>query len=148
MYEWGQLKHSTIMRIFGIVLVDQISMVTEYFQLGPLNVYLKEKRDSITQTDLLEASANLASALWHLVMKFVLRNETRRRLIFVVLIFRMKKRWYMVKYVVGNCMFTSTIADVLLSSWLIPVCTALMIRLSKFLGFDKYIHNMFTYIFS
>lgn len=39
----------------------------EYFPLGPLDQYLREKSGIIKTVDLIEASSNLASALWHLV---------------------------------------------------------------------------------
>lgn len=47
--------------------MGQISMVMDYARLGPLDEYLRENKATVEITDLVEASANLASALWHLV---------------------------------------------------------------------------------
>lgn len=49
--------------------MGQISMVLDYGRLGPLDEYLRANNATVEIVDLVEASANLASALWHLVQK-------------------------------------------------------------------------------
>lgn len=70
--QWAYLKNSAIVRLFGITLAGQISMVMDFAELGPLDRYLRTNVDTIETVDLVEASANLASALWHLVRRIVL----------------------------------------------------------------------------
>lgn len=55
------------MRLYGIAFTNSISLVMEYFPLGPLDQYLRNNKGIIKVVDLIEASSNLASALWHLV---------------------------------------------------------------------------------
>lgn len=64
---WADLQSNTVIRMFGITLTGQISIVTEYVRHGPLNQYLQKHKGTVKQVDLIEAAANLASALWHLV---------------------------------------------------------------------------------
>lgn len=55
--------------------MGQISMVMEYGRLGPLDEYLRANKATVEITDLVEASANLASALWHLVINSLKKKE-------------------------------------------------------------------------
>lgn len=54
------------MHIFGIVLDANLSMIMEYFPLGPLDQYLQVS--NLAVIDLVEAATNLANALFHLVL--------------------------------------------------------------------------------
>lgn len=74
--QWVYLQSTAIVRLFGITLMGQISMVMDYARLGPLDEYLRANRSTVDIVDLVEASANLASALWHLV-KIILRISFR-----------------------------------------------------------------------
>jgi len=42
-------------------------MVTEFLKLGPLDQYLKRNKAIMKPEDLVEASTDLATALWHMV---------------------------------------------------------------------------------
>jgi Janus kinase 2/BCL2-associated athanogene 2 len=64
---WATLQSNAIVKLYGVTLSSQLSMVTEYLSLGPLDMYLKEHKLSLKQVDLVEAGAFLAKALWHLV---------------------------------------------------------------------------------
>lgn len=52
-------------------------MILEYVKLGPLDQYLRTNKKKIKEVDLIEASSNLASALWHLVSYFLFK-QTRQ----------------------------------------------------------------------
>lgn len=65
--QYAHLHSTAIVRFFGITLSSNVSLVMEYFRLGPLNIYLREHRKKIKTVDLIEAASNVASALWHLV---------------------------------------------------------------------------------
>lgn len=58
-------------------------MVMEYARYGPLNEYLQENKEVIEETDLVEASANLASALWHLSENGIVHGNIRCRKLLV-----------------------------------------------------------------
>lgn len=55
----------------------------EYFSLGSLDEYLRNNKKIVKVVDLMEASSNLASALWHLVSKANIKWMNRDR--FVIL---------------------------------------------------------------
>lgn len=57
-----------ILGMYGIVLANPLSMVTEYLPLGPLHRYLRNHRDSLQEVDLVEAATYLGKALWYLVL--------------------------------------------------------------------------------
>ncbi|XP_023312772.1 uncharacterized protein LOC111692874, partial [Anoplophora glabripennis] len=64
--QWAFLQSSAIVRLYGIAFTSSISMVLEYFRLGPLDQYLQANRGIMKTVDLIEAASNLAAALWHL----------------------------------------------------------------------------------
>lgn len=64
---WTYLQSKDIVRIYGITLTPNVSLVTEYFRHGPLDIYLKKNKNVLKTEDLIEASSHLASALWYLV---------------------------------------------------------------------------------
>lgn len=106
---WAYLKNSAIVRLFGITLAGQISMVMDYGELGPLDQYLRTHKSIVRIEDLVEASANLASALWHLVrliVCFCLLNHCVFR--------RLNMELYTEKSAVENCWFLSTVKIILL----------------------------------
>lgn len=53
--------------MYGIILSNQLSIISEYLKLGSLDKYLQAYKSELKTVDLVEASTNLASALWHLV---------------------------------------------------------------------------------
>lgn len=55
----------TLVHIFGIVLDANLSVIMEYFPLGPLDQYLQVS--DLPVIDLVEAATNLAKALFYLV---------------------------------------------------------------------------------
>ena len=65
--QWVFLQSSAIVKLFGVTLSSQLSMVSEYIKMGPLDQYLRTNRSSMKLVDLIGAAANLSSALWHLV---------------------------------------------------------------------------------
>lgn len=81
--QWAFLQSSAIVRLYGITLSNNISFVLEYFRLGPLDNYLREKHSIIKEVDLIEASANLASALWHLKENGIVHGNIRCRKLMV-----------------------------------------------------------------
>lgn len=65
--QWTFLKSNTIVKLYGVTLSSQFSMIMEYVKLGPLDEYLRKNKGSMKPVELIEACSNLASALWHLV---------------------------------------------------------------------------------
>lgn len=51
-----------------VISSKDVFLVMEYFKLGPLDQYLRDKKNDMKMLDLIEAAANLASALWYLVI--------------------------------------------------------------------------------
>jgi hypothetical protein len=65
--KWSLLNSSSIIRLLGVMIKNPVCLVMEDIPLGQLDVYLRENHSTIKVIDLVEACANLASALWHLV---------------------------------------------------------------------------------
>lgn len=65
--QYAFIQSSAIVRLFGITLTGNVSLVIEYFRLGPLDCYLRANKGILKQVDLIEAASNVATALWHLV---------------------------------------------------------------------------------
>lgn len=74
---WALLHSSCTVRLLGIVINNPVSLVMEDVPLGPLDIYLKENRQVIKAIDLVEACANLASALWHLEENGMIHGHIR-----------------------------------------------------------------------
>ena len=55
----------TIVHHYGIILDSNLSLISEYLPLGPLDRYLIE--NDLQLIDLVEAATNLANALFYLV---------------------------------------------------------------------------------
>ena len=49
-------------------------MLLELVKLGPLDAYLRNNSQNVKSIDLVEAAACLATAVWHLVIKFFIIN--------------------------------------------------------------------------
>ncbi|CAG9764694.1 unnamed protein product [Ceutorhynchus assimilis] len=82
--QWAFLKSSSIVRLFGIAFsVNDISLVMEYFKLGPLDQYLRNNKGIIKTVDLIEVTCNLASALWHLKENDIVHGKIRCRKLMV-----------------------------------------------------------------
>lgn len=68
MNQWSFLRSSAVTRFFDFSFAgNDVFVVMEHFTLGPLDHYLRTSRGIVKPVDLIEATANLASALWHLV---------------------------------------------------------------------------------
>ncbi|XP_050296167.1 tyrosine-protein kinase hopscotch-like isoform X2 [Anthonomus grandis grandis] len=61
--QWAFLRSPDLVRLFGIAL-KPMAMAMEYFNLGPLDQYLRDNRGIMKPEDLLEAAGCLAKALW------------------------------------------------------------------------------------
>ncbi|CAG9813018.1 unnamed protein product [Phaedon cochleariae] len=81
--QWAFLHSSAIVRLYGIAFTSNISLVMEYFRLGPLDQYLRKNQGILKQVDLIEASSNLASALWHLTENNMVHGKIRCRKLMV-----------------------------------------------------------------
>ncbi|XP_044747142.1 tyrosine-protein kinase hopscotch [Coccinella septempunctata] len=80
---WTFLQSKSIVKIYGITLSPNVSMVMEYFRLGPLNTYLRKNRNMLKTEDLIEAASNLASALWYLSERRIVHGNIRCRKLMV-----------------------------------------------------------------
>lgn len=65
--QWSLLRSNVIVKFHGITLRNLFSLVIEYVSLGQLDEYLRNNKKNIKSVDLMQASADLASALWYLV---------------------------------------------------------------------------------
>ncbi|KAG5896414.1 hypothetical protein JTB14_022497 [Gonioctena quinquepunctata] len=83
--QWAFLQSSAVVRLFGIAFssTSNISMVLEYFRLGPLDSYLRKNRGILKTVDLIEVTCNLASALWHLTENDIVHGNIRCRKLMV-----------------------------------------------------------------
>ncbi|XP_045460768.1 tyrosine-protein kinase hopscotch isoform X2 [Harmonia axyridis] len=80
---WAFLQSKSIVKLYGITLTPNVSMVMEYFRLGPLNTYLKKHKNILKTVDLIEAGSSLASALWYLSEKRIVHGNIRCRKLMV-----------------------------------------------------------------
>lgn len=74
---WAFLHSSCVVRVLGVVISNPVSLVIEDVPFGPLDIYLKENRQVMKPIDLVEACANLASALWYLEEKRIVHGNIR-----------------------------------------------------------------------
>ncbi|KAL1488030.1 hypothetical protein ABEB36_015403 [Hypothenemus hampei] len=82
--QWASVKSSVIVRFFGLTFFNnEVSMVMEYFKLGPLDQYLRNNKEIIKTVDLLEAASNLGLALWHLRENDIVHGMIRCRKLMV-----------------------------------------------------------------
>lgn len=67
------MSSSAIVRLFGLCVDTPTALVSEYFQLGPLDVFLQTNKDKISFSNLVEAATYIATALWDMVIYLYLR---------------------------------------------------------------------------
>lgn len=67
---WATLRSSAVVRLLGVTLGRNVSMVTEFYSLGPLDIYLQKHKNDLEEVDLVEAATYIASALWHMVILY------------------------------------------------------------------------------
>ena len=76
----------SLVNVFGFCLPSSIEppiLVTEYFEYGPLDVYLNTNKSRLANVDLMEAAACLARALHYLSDNNMVHGEIRARNVFV-----------------------------------------------------------------
>lgn len=81
--KWSLLHTSSVTRLLGVTLSNNVSMVTEFFSKGPLDVYLQQYKSKIEEVDLVEAATYIASALWHMEGEGIVHGYIRCRKILV-----------------------------------------------------------------
>ncbi|KAF5272860.1 hypothetical protein FQR65_LT00456 [Abscondita terminalis] len=80
---WGFLQCGSIVRLYGITMNSPVAMVLEQLPLGPLDSYLRDNKFVVKVVDLIEASSNLASALWYLEENGLVHGNIRCRKLIV-----------------------------------------------------------------
>lgn len=70
-------RTETLVHVYGIVLDVNLRVIMEYFPLGPLDQYLRER--DLPIIDLVEAATNLAKALFYLEEKGFVHGKVRCR---------------------------------------------------------------------
>ncbi|XP_034935206.1 tyrosine-protein kinase hopscotch [Chelonus insularis] len=81
--KWGQLRSGALVRLYGITVAPAIGMLMELVKYGPLDVYLQNNSQTIKTVDMVEASACLATAVWHLEENGVVHGNIRCRKLLV-----------------------------------------------------------------
>lgn len=77
---------ATLRKVYGTSLAtpnNPLTLIMEYFSLGPLDVYLRENGNCVQPVDLVEAATSLARALWYLEEQGLLHGKIRCRKLFV-----------------------------------------------------------------
>lgn len=62
------MSSSAVVRLFGLCVDIPTALVSEYFELGPLDAYLRTNKDKISFSNLVEAATFIATALWDMVI--------------------------------------------------------------------------------
>ncbi|CAB3370613.1 Hypothetical predicted protein [Cloeon dipterum] len=75
--QWAFLQSNAVVKFYGITLCNPFSMVTEYLKSGPLDKYLQTHKGIIAPEDLVEASAALSTALWHMEEEGIVHGNIR-----------------------------------------------------------------------
>ncbi|XP_033329190.1 tyrosine-protein kinase hopscotch isoform X1 [Megalopta genalis] len=76
--KWCQLRSSALVRSYGLTVTPSIGMILELVQQGPLDEYLRSSSSQTIKTvDMVEATACLATALWHLEENGVVHGNIR-----------------------------------------------------------------------
>ncbi|GJQ70199.1 putative Band 4.1 homologues [Trypoxylus dichotomus] len=81
--QWAFLQSNAVVKLFGATLSAQMSVLSEYVKFGPLDEYLRKNKHKMKEVDLIEASSNLASALWHLEEHGIIHGRIRCRKLLV-----------------------------------------------------------------
>lgn len=76
--KWAQLRSGTLVRLYGLIVTPSIGMLLELVRHGPLDEYLTSSTSQTVKTvDMVEATACLATALWHLEENGVVHGKIR-----------------------------------------------------------------------
>lgn len=65
---WSSVSSIAVVRLFGLCIDTPTALVSEYFSLGPLDVYLRTNKDKVLFSNLVEAATYIATALWDMVI--------------------------------------------------------------------------------
>ncbi|XP_076665720.1 tyrosine-protein kinase hopscotch isoform X1 [Andrena cerasifolii] len=76
--KWSQLRSGTLVRLYGLTVTPSIGMILELVRHGSLDEYLRSSSSQTIKTvDMVEATACLATALWHLEENGVVHGNIR-----------------------------------------------------------------------
>ncbi|XP_003706470.2 tyrosine-protein kinase hopscotch isoform X1 [Megachile rotundata] len=76
--KWSQLRSGTLVRLYGLTVTPSIGMLLELVRHGTLDEYLRSSSSQTVKTvDMVEATACLATALWHLEENGVVHGNIR-----------------------------------------------------------------------
>ncbi|CAK9807573.1 Tyrosine-protein kinase hopscotch [Anthophora plagiata] len=76
--KWSQLRSGTLVRLYGLTVTPSIGMLLELVRHGSLDEYLRSSSSQTIKTvDMVEATACLATALWHLEENGVVHGNIR-----------------------------------------------------------------------
>lgn len=76
--KWSQLRSGTLVRLYGLTVTPSIGMLLELVRHGSLDEYLRSSSSQTIKTvDMVEATACLAAALWHLEENGVIHGNIR-----------------------------------------------------------------------
>lgn len=76
----------TLVKVYGASLAtpgNPMALVSEYFVLGPADLYVRDHKEELEPVDLLEAAACLARALWYLEEQDIVHGNIRLANVFV-----------------------------------------------------------------
>ncbi|XP_043204209.1 tyrosine-protein kinase hopscotch-like [Amphibalanus amphitrite] len=72
-----------VVQFRGVCLTQAVSLVMDWYPLGPLDSYLAENKHTLMEVDLVEAGTYLAKALWYLDEQGVTHGKLRCRNVLV-----------------------------------------------------------------
>ncbi|KAF3422404.1 hypothetical protein E2986_02653 [Frieseomelitta varia] len=76
--KWSQLRSGTLVRLYGLTVTPSIGMLLELVRHGSLDEYLRSPSSQTIKTvDMVEATACLATALWHLEENGIVHGNIR-----------------------------------------------------------------------
>jgi hypothetical protein len=75
--QWTHLRNDSIVICKGITLNSPLSIVLEYFPIGPLDLFLKKNEPKLKTVDLIESVSCLARALWFLYENCIVHGHIR-----------------------------------------------------------------------
>jgi hypothetical protein len=75
--QWTHLRNDSIVICRGITLNSPLSIVLEYFPIGPLDLFLKKNQPKLKTVDLIESVSYLARALWFLYENCIVHGHIR-----------------------------------------------------------------------
>jgi len=65
------VSSSAVVRLFGLCIDTPTALVSEYFALGSLDIYLRTNKDKVSFSNLVEAATHIATALWDMVIYLI-----------------------------------------------------------------------------